>query len=174
LRIATLLAQAVLSIIPLPLAVKPLLEILLFPIGVSLISSVIISLVPLWTFANFAHTATSGIFLWEQQSFWSTPNPSLDCRFVFEEFVDDLVMGGGYPGFFVQHELQKDCPVVVSGDAAKVVEDVLLLTHLGDCLWVHIGVGCISISGHWPWAESMIIDFPIDSRRVDIDISAVL
>jgi hypothetical protein len=50
------------------------------------------------------------------------------------------------------------------------VEDVLLLTHLGDSL-------CsvrISVSGRWPSTEIVISDFPIDRRCVIVDISAVL
>jgi hypothetical protein len=48
---------------------------------------------------------------------------------------------------------------------------VLLLTHLGDCL---CRVGSVGVSGHWPCAEIVILDFPIDPRCVIVDISAAL
>jgi hypothetical protein len=56
-----LLAQAVLGGVPLPLAMKQLPEILLFPIVL------IISLIPLWTFADFAPSATIATFLCKEQ-----------------------------------------------------------------------------------------------------------
>jgi len=127
-RMAALLAQEVLGGVPSPLAMKALPEILLFPI------ILIISLIPLWTFADFAASAAFATLLCKEQRFCSEPILSLDCSFIFDELGDDLIWDGGHRGVFVHHELQEDYPLVVPWNPAKEVEDVLLLTHLGDCL----------------------------------------
>ena len=163
-----LLAQAVLGGVPSPLAMKALPEILLFPIIVSLI----ISLIPLWTSAAFTgFTAITTTFLCKEQSFWSELILSLDCSFHFNELGDDLIGCGGHRGAFVHHEHTEDFPLIVPWDSMNEVEDVLLLTHLGDYL---CRVGSVSDSGRWPCAEIVILDFPIDPRCVIVDISAVL
>ena len=158
---------------PSPLAMKALPDILLFPIVVSLI----ISLIPPWTFAAFtgftAITTTFATLLCKGQSFWSEPILSLDCSILFDELGDDLIGGGGHRGVLVHHELQEDFSLFVPWDSAKEVEDVLLLTHLGDCL-CRVRIGSISVSGRWPNAEIVILDFPIDPRCVVVDISTVL
>jgi hypothetical protein len=158
-----LLAQAVLGGMPSLLAMKPLPDILLFPIV--LIISLIISLILLGIFAAFTSfntiTTTFATFLYNEQSFWSEPILSRHCRFLFDELGDDLICRGGHCGIFVHHELKEDIPLIVPSDSAKEVQDVHLLTHLGDCLCtVRIG---ISVSGRLLWAEIVILDFPIDS-----------
>jgi hypothetical protein len=168
-RIATLLAQAVLGGVPSPIAMKALPEILLF---ISLIISLIICLIPLWTSAAFTgFTAITTTFFCKEQSFWSEPILSLDCSFLFDELGDDIIGGGGHHGIFVHHVLQDDLPLAVPWDTAKEVEDSFLLTHLGDCLCILI---TINVSGRWPCTESVIIDFLIDLRCVVVDISTVL
>jgi hypothetical protein len=148
-----LLAQAVFGGVPSPMAMTALPEILLFPIV--LIISLIISRIPLWTSAAFTGLTaittitTFATLLCKEQGFWSDPIPSLDCSFLFDELGDDLIGRGGHRGVFVHHELQEDFPLVVPWDPAKEVEDVLLLTHLGDCL---CRVGSVGVSGHWPCA----------------------
>jgi hypothetical protein len=146
---------------------KALPEILLFPIVVFLI----ISLIPLWTSAAFTgFTAITTTFLCKERSFWSERFLSLDCSFRFDELGDDLIGCGGHRGVFVHHELLEDCPPVVPWDSAKEVEDVLVVTHLHDCL-------CsvpVSVSGLWPSAEIVIFDTLIDPRYIIVDISAVL
>ena len=126
---------------------KPLLRILLFPI------TLIISLIPLWTFAAFTGfttiSTTLATLLCKEQSFWSEPILSFDCSFLFNKLGDDLIRGGGHCGIFVDHELQEAFPLVIPWDPAKEVEDALLLTHLGDCLCrdISVGVGSISAGG---------------------------
>jgi len=168
-----LLAQAVLGGMPLPLAMKALPEILLFTIVVSLM----ISLIPPWTIAAStgftAITTTIATLLCKEQSFWSEPILSLDCSFLFDELGDDLIGGGCHRGVFVHHEHQGDFPLVVPRDSAKEEEDVLLLTHLGDC-HCRVRIGSISVSGRWPRAEIVILHFLIDPRWVVVDISTVL
>jgi hypothetical protein len=117
---------------PSPLAMKALPEILLFPIV--LIISLIISLIPLWTSDDFAASAASATFLCKEQSLLSEPILSLDCSFLFDELGDDLIGCGSHRGVFVHHDLPEDSPLIVLWDPAKMVKDVLLLTHLGDCL----------------------------------------
>jgi hypothetical protein len=90
-RIAVLLAQAVPGGVPLPLAMIALPEMLLFPIDVSLIISLIYSLVPLWTSANFAASGASATFLCKELKVWSEPILSLDSSFLFDELGDDLI-----------------------------------------------------------------------------------
>ena len=143
---------------------KALPEILRFPIV--LIISLILCLIPVWTcaastgFTAITTITTFRTLLCKEQSFWSEPIRSLDCSFLFNELVKNLIWHGGHHGVFVQHELQEAFPLVVPWDSEKEVEDVLLLTHLGDCLCrVHIG---ISVSGLWPSAEIGILDFPMD------------
>ena len=131
-------------------------DILLFPIVL------IIPLIPLWTFADFASSAAFATLLCKEQNFWSEPILSLDCSFLFDELGDDLIGCGSHCGVVDDHELQEDFPLVVPWDPAKEVEDVLLLTHLGDCHYRRIGVGSISVSRRWPCAEIVIFDFPID------------
>jgi hypothetical protein len=170
-RITALLAQAVLGGMPSPVAMKALPEILLFvSFIISLIFSFVISLIPPWTSAAFTgFAAITTTFLCKEQSFWSEPFRSLDSSFLFDKLGDDLIGGGGDRGVFVHHELREDFPFVVPWDSAKEVEDVLFLTHLGDCLCRRIGVG-----SRWPCAEIVILDFQIDLRCVIVDISAVL
>jgi len=109
-RIAALLAQVVVGGMHLPVAMKALPEILLFPIV--LIISPIISLIPLWTSAAFiGFTAITTIttfatLLCKEQGFWSDPNLSLDCSFLFEELGANIIGRGGHRGVFVHHELQ--------------------------------------------------------------------
>ena len=133
--------------------------------------SLIISLIPPWTFAAFTgFTAITTTFLCKEQSFWSESFPSHNCRFLFNERVDDLIGVDGHRCVFVHHELQEHVPLVVPWDPAKKVEDVFLLAALHDCL-------CsvrISVSGRWPRAENIILDFPIDPRCLIVDISTVL
>jgi hypothetical protein len=131
-----LLAEAVLSGMPSPVAMKALPEILLFvSIIISLIISLVISLIPLWKSAAFTgFAAITTTFRCKEPNFWSEPFRSLDCSFLFDELGDDLIGGGGHHGVFVHHELWEDFPLVVPWDPAKEVEDVLLLTHLADCL----------------------------------------
>ena len=169
-RIASLLDQSVLGGVPSPLAMKALLEILLFPIDL------IISLIPLWTsaaFTGFTAITTFATLLCKEQSFWSQPIFSLDCSFLFDELGDYLIGGGGHRGVFVHHELQEDIPLVVPWNSKKEVEDVLLLTHRGDCL-CRVRIGSISVCGRWPSPEIVIFDSPIDPQCVVVDISAVL
>jgi hypothetical protein len=47
------------------------------------------------------------------------------------------------------------------------------LTHLGECLY-RVRIGSISVSGCWPSAEILVLDFRIDSRCVIVDITVVL
>jgi len=98
-----------------------------------------------------------------------------DCSFLFDELGDDFIERGGHRGVFVHHELLKDFPLVIPWDPAKEVENVFLLTHLGDCLCtVLLG---ICVSGRWccrSCTEILILDFPIDPRCVIVDIYAVL
>jgi hypothetical protein len=65
---AALLAQAILGSVPSPLPMKALPEILLF--SIVLIISLIISLIPLWTFTDLAATAASAPFRCKEQRFW--------------------------------------------------------------------------------------------------------
>jgi hypothetical protein len=146
--------------------------ILPFPIVVSLIISLIISLIPLWTFADFAASAPADTFLFKGQSIWSEPIISLDCSFLFDKLSDDLIRRGGHHGVFDHLELQADFQLVVPWDSAKEVEEVLLLSHSGDCLYsVRIG---ISVGDRWPCSQIVILDSPIDPRCLIVDISAVL
>ena len=136
-----------------------------------------ISLILPWTSAAFtgftAITATTfATLLCKEQSFWSEPILSLDCRFHFNELGDDVIGRGGHRDIFVHHELQEDFPLVIPWDSAKEVEDVLLLTHLGDCL-CRVCNG-ISVSGRWPSSEILNLDCPIDPRCTVVDISTVL
>ena len=176
-----LLAQVVVSDMPSPLVMKALPKILIFPIV--LIITLIISLNPIWTFAAFtgftAVTTTFATLLCKGQMFRSEPILAIDCRFYVDERGDGLIGGGGHHGVCVHHELQEDCSLVVPWDPAKEVDDVLLLTHLGNCLCIPIGVGVGSIrdgsSCFCPFcAEIVMIDFPIDPQSVVVDISAVL
>ena len=129
---------------PLPLAMKALLDILLFPIIVSPMISLTISLIPLRTSAEFtsfsAIATTFAIFFCKVQSFWSEPILSLDCSVHFDELGDDLIGRGGHRVVFVHHYLLEDFPLVIPWDSLKEVEDVFLLTHLGNCLCICIGV----------------------------------
>ena len=156
-----LLAQAVLGDMPSLLAMTALPQILLFPIVVSLM----ISLIPLWTFAAFTGFTinTFATLLCKEQSFWSEPIPTLDSTFLFDELGDDLFRPGGHCGVFLHHSLQEDCPLVVPWDSAKESEVVLLLTHLGHCICsVHNSSVCVS--GRWPCAAHGILNLPIDPR----------
>ena len=115
----------------------------------------------------------------QKQSFWSEPILSPDCSLLFNELGDNLLRRGGHSTVFVHHEIQEDFPLIIRWDPSKEVEDVLLLTHLGDCLWIHVGlgVGSISASGQChslSCAEIVFLDFPIDPRCILVDISAVL
>jgi hypothetical protein len=155
------------------LALKALPEILLFPIVL------IISLIPLWTSAIFAASAAFATFLCKNQSFWREPTLSLDRRFLFNELGDNIIGRGCHRGVFVHHESLEDIPLVISWDSTKEVQDVILLTHLNDCLGICVGVdvGSISPSGQQCCrfcAEIVILDIPIDQRCVIVDISAVL
>jgi hypothetical protein len=67
---------------------------------------------------------------------------------------------------------RKNFPLLVPWDSAKKVEDVLLLTDLGDCVCsVRIS---ISVGARWTCAEIVILDVPIDPQCVIVNISAVL
>jgi hypothetical protein len=167
---------------PSPLAKKALPEILLCPPVLTI--SLIISVIPLCTPAAFTGfttittittITTSATLLCKEQSFWSEPILFLDCSLRFNELGDDLTSRGGHRGVFVQPELQEDFPFVIPWDPAKKVQDVLLLTHLGDCLCtVHIG---ISVSSRWCCrccAEIVISVVPINPQCVVVDIFAVL
>jgi hypothetical protein len=171
-----LLTHAVVSGMSSPLANKALPETLL--VSFVLIISLIISLIHLWTCADFDTSAASATFLCTDQSFWNEPIHSLDCSCVFDEFGDDLIGRGGHCGIFVHHELQEDFPLVVPWDSTKEVEDVLLHIHLGDCLCFRIGVGVSNIRAssqccYWSGEEIPILDFPIDWQGIVADISVV-
>jgi len=174
--IAALLAQVVLGDMPSPLAMKALPQMHRFPI----IFSLIMSLIPPWTFAAFTsftaiNTTTFATLLCKEQSFWSEPILSLDCSFSFHELGDGLIWRGGHHGVFVHHELQEGLALVVPWDPVKEVEDVFLLTHLGHCL-CRVRIDIIRVSGWWccqSYAEIVILDFPIDPQCIVVDISAV-
>jgi len=163
-RITALHAQAVLGDMPSPPAMKAHPLILLFLI------IHIISLIPLWAFAAFAATTS---LLCKAQDLWSEPIRSLDWSILLNVLGDDLIWRGGYPGVYVPHELKEDIPLIVSWDSMKEVEDVLLVTHLGDC-HCSVHIGSISVSGQWPCALILIVDFPINPRCVVVDNSTVL
>jgi hypothetical protein len=150
------------------LAMKALPEILRFPLVL------IISLIPLWTFAACtgftAITTNFATHLCKEQSFWSEPILSLDFSFFFDKLRDDLIWRGHHCGVFVHHELQDDFPFVVPWDSAKEIEDVLLLTQFGD----YLSSFCISVSRQWRSTQIVIVAFPIDPRCIVVDISAVL
>jgi hypothetical protein len=81
--------------------------------------------------------------------------------------------------FFVHHEVPDDITLIVPSDSTKEVEDVFMVTHLGDCLCIQVSVGvgsfsCIAGCCCRPYAEIVILDFPIDLRCIVVDISAVL
>ena len=143
------------------LAVKSLPQILLIPIVVCLITS----LIPPWTFATStaitAITTTIATLLCKEQSFWSEPNLSLDCSLHFGELGDDLIRHGIICDFSVHHQLQENFPLVILWTPSQGVEHVFLLTQLGDCLAIHIGVGSIGVSGRWPCTEIVVLNFPI-------------
>jgi hypothetical protein len=80
-----LIARAVLSEVPLLLAMKAHPEIHLFPIIVTLMISHIIYLIPLSTFANITATAASPTFVLKEQSFYSEPIRSLGCNGPFRQ-----------------------------------------------------------------------------------------
>jgi hypothetical protein len=173
-----LLVKAVVGGVPSLLGMNALPEILLcVSLIISHIIALVISLIPLWTsaaFTGFTAITTITTFathLCKEQSFWSDPILFLDCSFLFDKLGDDLIGGGGHRGVFVHPELQEDNLLVVPWDSAKEVEDVFLLTHLGDCLCIRI---CIGVGGRWRSAEILILDFRIDLRCVIVDISAVL
>ena len=172
--IAALFAQSVLGGMLSLLAMKALPEILLFPIV--LMFSLIISLILLWTsgaFTGFTAITTFSTLLCKEQSLWSEPIFSLDCSFLFDELGDYLIGVGSHRGMFINHELRDDFPLVVPWDSVRQVQDVLLLTHHGDCL-CRVRIGSSSVSGRWPSTEIVILDFPIDSRCVIVDLSTVL
>ena len=169
-----LLAQAVLGDMPSPLAMKALPQILLFPIFLS------ISLIPVWTFAAFtgftAITTTFATLLCTEQSFWSEPILPLDCSIHLNKFGDNVIGGGGHHDVLIHHKLQERFPLVIPWDPAREVEDVLMLTHLRDCLCRRggAGVGSISAIGRWHCPEIVILDILINPQYVVVNISAVL
>jgi len=182
-RIAGLLAQSLLRYMTSQLAMTALPQILPFPIV--LIISLMIYPIPLWTSAPFnGFTAITTIttfatLLCKEQSFRSEPIHSLDCSLISDKLGDNLIGGGGHCGVFVYLEAQEEFTLVVSWDSAKEAHDVLLLTYLGDWLWIHIGVpvGSISAIGRcccWSCEEIVILDFLIDLQYVVVDISVVL
>jgi hypothetical protein len=157
-----LLAQAVFGGIPSPLAMKAIAEILLFPIVP------IISLIPHLTSAAFTgftvSTTTIATLLCNEQSFCSEPILSLDCSVIFDELGDDLIGCGGDRRVVFHHELQSDFPLVIPWNSVKVVENVLLLTYLGEGLYTSLCVSSVGVIGRSPWAEIVILDIPIDLR----------
>jgi len=85
-----------------------------------------------------------------------------DQRLVYCRITGFFVRCGGHHGGFVHHDLQEDFPLIIPWDSAKEVEDVFLLTHLGDCLCINIGVSSVSVIGCWSCTEIVILDYPID------------
>jgi hypothetical protein len=159
------------------LAMKALPEILPFVSHIiSLIISRIISLIPLWTFADFTASAASATFRYKEQCFWSGPILPLEYCFLFDELGDDFIGRGGHHGVFVHHELQEDFQPVIPEDSVKELQDVLFLTQLDDCL-CRVRFASIRITGRWgrrSCAEIVVVDFPIDPQCVIVDMSAVL
>jgi hypothetical protein len=166
-----LFAQAVLGDMTLPLAMKALVQILLFPI------ILIISLIPPWTFAASTSftaitTTTFATCLCKEQSLQSEPILSRDCSFLLNKVCDDFVWRGGDGGAVVHHELQKDIPFAVPWDSTKEVDHVFRRTNLGMCLCIGMGVGSVSVIGRYPFAEIGILALPIHPRCVLVYISA--
>jgi len=173
-RVTTLFAEAFLGDMLSPLAMNALPWNLLC----SIIVSLIISLIILWTPATFTNYTmittiiTFATLLCKEQSFGGESIPSLDCKFLFDKIGDDLIGCGGHDGIFVHHILEEDFPPVISWDSPMEVEDPLLLTHLGD--W-HCSVNItISVSARWPSTEIVILNFLINPRCIVLGISAVL
>ena len=138
--------------------------------------SIVFSLILLWTFAAFPTFAT---LLCKDQSFRSEPIYSIDCSFHLDELCDDLIRPGGHHAIFVHHELEEDSPLIIPSDPAIDIEDVLLLTHLGDCLCMCVGVGVsgISASGRCccrSCTEIVIVDSPINPQCIGVDIPTVV
>jgi hypothetical protein len=158
---------------PMPLATKELPEILLFPIVVSLIISVIISLIPLWMFANFATSASSANFLCKEQSCGREPVQFLDYSVLFDELGDHIIRRGGHHGVFVRHVLQENSRLVIRYGPAQEIEGVLLLTQLGDW-YFGVHVRSIRVSGRWTIVQILILDVPSNLRWVVIDPSEVM
>ena len=71
---------------------------------------------------------------------------SLAGNFLFDQLGDDLLRCGGHRGTVLHRELQEDFPLIVSWDPAQEVDDVLLLTHLGDS-HCRVCISSISVSG---------------------------
>jgi hypothetical protein len=104
-----LFAEAVLGDMTLLLAMKALVQILLFPI-ILIIS--LFSLISRWTFLAFTGfttiitITTFATLLLTEQSFWREPSLSLDRHFLFNELGDDLIGHGSHCGIFVNSEVQ--------------------------------------------------------------------
>jgi hypothetical protein len=87
---------------PSALAIKALLQILLFSIIVSLNISLINPLAPRWNSADFTGftaittISTSATLLCKARSIWSEPILFVDCSFLFDELGDNSIWCGGY------------------------------------------------------------------------------
>jgi len=136
-----------------------------------------ISRIPRWLFAAFTRFTTSttnfATLLRKEHSFWCESSFSLGCKVLIDKLGDDLIGDGSHRGISFHHELQEDCPHVIASDPAREVEDVILLTHHGDCL-CRVRIGSICVTCRLACAESLILDFPIYRQCAVVDISVVL